>query len=474
MQLIAQKNAGLILPEDWVKRVFALGLKYFGVAYREKEGMIVDHYTDIPTWEEFMENLVENKDATCLFYFSKTELSPESQQPFELIKEGDNIRLAMVMEGEYFNHDKPESAHSAEYHCTENIIKPLLTQNLTLAAGDMNKFFDVMRPGQLGSNLINQLSVNRGVSVLFGDNGEVLWIEKENSLGGNVEGGRVSNLLQLKVEDTATTEKPVEKKGFMKKSVERIADVVSLTNKKAAESKSIAEQNAEASKTATALPERAVRPMIKPPSKIKGKSALGNWYDMNCTCRPKGWENGNIEAPANDTWMAANAGKFKPLSEGLQEARERILGSEAKPPEHSQQYQPFLPLIDPKRKTALQSLIDSAAVQAQIGKARTLKVSDLREAPDFAKFTDQMGWQLLDTFRMDRGILKLIGEKDLEALIMLTIEYRDELLNFLVSSADDDKKEDVAPPSEKIAAPAVVERASPEVRKFVQKERIAN
>lgn len=479
MQIILQKNAGLIIPEGLIKKVFALPLSYFGTMFKEKEGIVTDRYSEVPSWEDFMEAQEQNKGASIVFFFSKTALSPESEQPFKIVEEGENTRLAMMLEGEYFNNDKTESAHSGEYHTTENIIKPLIQQNLQYASGDMVKCFDVMRPGQLGERLINQASVNRGVVVLMADNGEILWIEKGNTLGGAFEWGKASNLLGYseKAESPpAATEK--SGKGFLKKGIERIADVVSLTSKKEDAGTTIKAENV---KTDTAVPNDAVRPNIRPPDKIKGKNARGNWYDNNCTCRPKGWETGLATAPANDRWMAMNAGKFKPLQEGLQEIKDKVSASDAKVPEHTEQYKPFVPIITPTRKSALQSLIDSAAVQAQLGKARVLKPEELREDPSYETFTKQMGWQLEDTFRMDRGILQAIGKHDLEALVMLTSEYRDAVMALLAGQSEDgetgaDDGSDAVIEQTPVAAPAVVTKPASGMKTggFMRKERVAN
>lgn len=478
MQIIMQKNAGLIIPEGLVRKVFALPILYFGTMYREASGIITDKYTDIPSADDFMEAQEQNKDAAIVFFFSKTALSPESQQPFKIAEEGENVRLAMMLEGEYFNNDKAESAHSGEYHSTENIIKPLIQQNLQYASGDLVKCFDVMRPGQLGEKLINQSSVNRGCVVLLGDNGEILWIEKGNSLGGSFEWGKVSNRLGYTEGKEAASE-PEKPKGFLKKATERIADVVSLTSKKENAGSTIKDEN---NKTDSAIPKDVIRPMIRPPEKVKSKSSRGQWYDNNCTCRPKNWETGLATAPANDLWMKANAAKFVPLQEGLQGLKDKVSGSDAKPSEHTEQYKPFVPIITPTRKSALQSLIDSAAVQAQLGKARVLKPEELREDPAYETFTKQMGWNLEDTFRMDRGILHLIGKNDLESLVMLAAEYRDACMALLAGGTDEDVGDgsdaivEPAPTETPVSAPAVVTKPASGMKgaSFMKKQRLAN
>lgn len=416
--LIVQTIPGFVMPIQYAKLAFGKFPSFMGaVTQIEGPKLELSSCAEYPTIEEFMASLEENKDLPTLLYFynTKDKLTLESEQPFIFVKDdkGEPV-LCGVMEGDYFSREK-DTPHTEEYHVAKTLAPHLQKTFDKIAKGDIDAFDAELDDKDLLA-LIDQLSGNRGVTVLMSRTSKTIWIEKGNEeLAGEYPWGRVSNSLGF-VEKSAT--EVIEKKdeapartGRFGKSKTTPAIQIASTEGVKQEGKTIADQlDKDKTKTDTKL--EAPRPKCKPATHEvkKGKDYLRNWYKLNWA----GWEaNGEkppenykdgVEVEASDYWVAQNVGKN--LKDTLKDFKATATQGDGKG------YKSFAPVISPKMRNIIAEFVADDKIKLITGKGLILNPDDLKAGANMEPFSMQMEKITLeDTFRWDREVKHLFIEK---------------------------------------------------------------
>lgn len=467
--LIIQTTPGLVMPEQYVRLAFEKFPTFMGgvtqVAGPALEISTCDEY---PTVEEFMEFLERDKDLPSLLflYNSKTKLTAESQQPFVFVKDaGSQPVLCGMMEGDYFSREK-ETPHSEEYHVARSLAPQLQKIFDKIAKGDIDMLDSELDDKDLLA-LIDQMSGNRGITVLMSLTSKTVWAEKGNEgLSGEYPWGRVSNHLgYVEKEEIKEDEKKEEpaRGGRFGKSKTTPAIAIASTEGVKQEGKTIASQLAD-DKTKTDTKLEAPRPKCKPQTHEikKGKEYLRNWYKLNDADyesrgnrAPENFKEG-VEVFASDHWIAQNAGKS--LQEGLKDFKAAAEHGDGK------SYKSFAPVISPKMKNLIAEFIASDKIKAITGKGLILNPDDLKVGGSVAPFSMQMEKiKLEDTFRWDREVKHLLMEKCLGMklneeqtmpIILAWEEAQRELMKLLQEPTGDTKAENEMTTTEKKEDPA--------------------
>lgn len=443
--LIIVTTAGLVPPKQYLQMAYAKFPTYGGSLVRlDTPELVIAGDAALPPLDDLMKDLENNKDIVSILYFahSKTPLTKESEQPFDIIVDDKGQRiLCGFIEGEYPTKMHADAEHTDEFYVLDDVLGPHLRKIYTkMCGGDLDKFEEELLDPDT-EKLINSLSANRGVMVLQSLSGNVFKFEKGNDLGHEFPWGWVSNKLGFEEKSSKdyqpmTPPEPEKEEvvppkrtlgnrfGTKKTTVPAIANVEPVST-------TIAKENA---KTDTALPDNAGRPKISCPEPIrqKGKNDYMGWYkkwtiDIGLT---KDQMKNGAEAPANDEWMAKNVGKFGKIADKTEEMRAKIEASKAKLREP--------PLIQPQTRKIINDLLDSGAIKAKLESGRILSADELKEAPKVAPWSAQFGRDLMEVYRWDREIIgefieKCEVNKDRLGTVLLIEELIRENLKLMLS-----------------------------------------
>jgi hypothetical protein len=410
--VILVKNQGQVLPQPLIEKVFAQKPSVMGYQTVSGENIVIDRVDkDLPTVEEFMANQEANKEPCVLFWFgiSTNPIPEDSIQPFDLVNDTGGHLVTVMLDGEYESQGKPESSQSDEYHLYAEYLGPTIEKALKLNNGDVDKLIEEIRSDPMFKKNLDQCSINRGCAVFFTADGEIIKLEKNNDRAWSGPEGWASNHCGFVEKSSQDVQKVDDKKpavsmaSFRSKKSGTTPPVIASTDPiPQPNGTTIAALN---DKTDTAV-DKVARPMITPAKGINGKNQRRQAYEKHCLHVPEGYKDKDIPAPANDEWMAANAGKYQPFGEGLKQVQDKIKKGEAEPP-----VMPDPPLVvPPKRKEAINNLLKSDKVKAMIDQSKVLNTEDLKN-PKVANYIQQMGWDILDLYRWDRRILKLVMEQ---------------------------------------------------------------
>lgn len=447
-KVILIKHAGHIIPRPMVERMLKLHTSFLGTAMPipahedNAAEFLVEHMTDLPTVDEFMEVQEANKDLLSGVFFgeAKDGVNAEDYQPFTLVADANNKPLVTAMvEGEYYQEKHKDSKFSGEYHMVNDILIPSVMDLWENCGGELPKLIEKMKRPVFKA-IVDSQSINRGVVVVITQDGQVLKFEKGNTLGATFNEFWASNKLgyEEKSSQEAAIEKP-SRVGFVRRAVAAVTPAVV-----------VAKPVPEPVKADTAVV--PPRPKIKPHEDLIKKSGnkLKGFYENNCVSVPNNWREGP-EAEANDAYIAKNAGKWRKADEALEEVKKKVLGVPVKPEEKK----PFVPIITPKTKDMINDLIKSAKVQALLSENRVLDPAKA-ETRKLGSFSEQQGIPIEDMFRWDTEILEMVGKADITALAMIAREALNEVMALVSEGPSDTKvEEEIKQPD---APPVVVEK----------------
>lgn len=444
-KVILIKHAGHSIPQPMVERALKSHKSFLGTVTPipgDAPELSVEHMTDLPMLSEFMEMQEESKNLLTGLFFgeAKEGINAEDYQPFTLIADANNKPLVTAMvEGEYYQDEHKDSKFSGEYHMVNDILIPTVQDYWTNCGGELPKLIEKMKAPHF-KRIVDSTSVNRGVVVVITQDGQVLKFEKGNTLGATFSEFWTSNKLgyEEKSSQDAVIEKP-NRVGFVRRAVAAVVPAIVAT--KAAP---------EPVKADTAVVPPRVK--IKPDPDLVKKSGnrLKGFYENNCVSVPNNWREGP-EAEANDAYLAKHSGKWKKADEALREVKEKVLGVPVKPEEKK----PFVPIITPKTKDTINSLIKSEKVQALLAENRVLEPAK-SETRKLGSFSEQQGISFEEMFRWDTEILEMVGKADITALAMIAREALNETMALLSTGPSDTKVEEEIEKPE--APPAVVEK----------------
>ncbi len=422
-----------------------------------------------PHLDDLVKLLEENKDVVQTLWFGKspTKFSAESEQPFVILRdEKQQPTLACFIEGEYFTKNNVESANTDEFLTVDGVLAPWLNKTfIKMCVGDYEKFKEELLDPDT-EKMIDQMSGNRGIVVLHSIHGDVFkYAQKDGGLSHDFEWGWVSNKLGFE-EKTEHPEggTPVttnKTRDLLKRGKSPVSAVV-------ADTKSVAEKNAEALATITnnKVPE-PTKTETTAEGRMKWKPAAEllqtkNWNKIKAAYEKNGLlaeinmlgkkqMMDGVEVNANDEYIAKMTGK-KALSQS--ELKEHYT-EKLKNHDPSKAYRPFTPTITPKMKDMINALLESEDIKAITSSGKVLN-TDNKEPPPVADWSAQMGRDIMEVLRwnptiVDRYLLKCEAEKDFTPAIMLVMTLIWTIEQLLIGDVQTEKGEKVV---EKTAAEA--------------------
>lgn len=494
------KNSGLIIatkieqvpPKAYMELVYQKFPSFGGsvTALTDTKELHLAGDKELVPLDELMAALEENKQFISLLYFANSPqiITPESEQPFVFLRDEKEQRiLCGCLEGVYAAKTKAEidtSPHTEEYHAANNVIAPYLRKIYNrICKGDLEAFEQEMMDADT-IETINATAEERGVAVFLSVSGKLFKCEKGNEkLGLEFPWGWVSNNLGLastqyqELTPPAEETKPRGLGRFNKKPTVPSVQIASTEPAKVVvpdKGTAIHKENnpppVETAASAAVLTD-AARPLIGCPPDVlkKGKNAMWDWYDKNCTERPTKEEGlAGKKMPASDGYIAKHGKVWGKAKDKLEELAERIKTSDGKMPD--------VPVVSPRMRHVISEWLNTGVVKAVIDKGRILDIESLRAPPKVAPFSIQMPYPLENTFRWDDQIIegflqKCATEKDFTPARLLIVELQRELMKFLLEAnklSDTAAEENIGKSGEtvtnqepdKIEAPATKRSAS--------------
>lgn len=274
---IVVKKAGQLIPDAFLERAIKNNPTFFGAAVvtADEQGTTSLEISTTEEGEYSLEAVKELQEALkegdVLFYFGKfpKEHDLDDRQPFLAVKNsaGDNI-IAVCMDGEFPS--APEgSKHSREYHVFGEYLQEKLQSIYDDAGQDLDKFLEKMKAPMVTKE-INNLTGPMANITLFTNQADVVPFVK--NMNFSFDWGTTSSAYGF--ETQATADKPAGMLGRLQKVVGRAAPPVPSAKPKAEDKP--AEVPAAPKKEEVSEDEYEMR---SPPSQLKGRKPLRNWYE---------------------------------------------------------------------------------------------------------------------------------------------------------------------------------------------------
>lgn len=418
--------------------------------------------------DDMLKALEALKDEPGIVYFAKIngDLSKESEQPFEIIKDEANKPVGVAfIDGEYPQHSNKDSVDTDEANVADLIGMSLRKVYTKLCVSDITTFETELRDEDT-KKYINSLCVNRGVVAIMTLKGNIFRFESGNTLGLKYPWGYVSNRLGFEgyqeIKEPTAEPKVEEPKG-RGSMLDRIRNKITGPAVVIADTKPLDTKKIEP-KADTGV--KAPDHMIKPPDDLKKKKEwkkIKQWYD-NWT-EPHGLTKDNMmegkAAPANERWIGQNIGKFVKATDGLEQLKDRIEASAGEPGKNI----PKAPIITPRMRHVVAALLESDHAKAITEGGKVLDPKELKEGPKIAPFSAQQGYPIDKVFCWDDRLYedflkKCHVENDWTPAILLFRELRDDLMALMIDEPKHDKDGNIViPPAEpKIITEKVVDQ----------------
>lgn len=480
-------RAGFVMPAPLVELSLKQFPNYLGTVYLDADDGLCVNYYDLKkdvdmTVDKFMDMQENFKDNLKGFWFAKADgpVPGDSMQPFVLLKrEGGNAVVAFIA-GDYskWRSVDDDKEQTDDYHFVNGVLLPKLGKMFTKLCGeDTEKLFAELKGSEEDKTeeaALNAFAAHRGCIGLMFDHGDYLVFDtKNNDYRITGEWGYSTDRLGWNPNAKPKESVASKAKKAMFDVAHAVADTVSLTKKNSIDSANKEGDTAipAAAETGSpdplkffppkylALQEKDGKIRLQCPKELTTKEDRWAWHDM-WTVMVQGGDGqrhpqNGYKKVDNPPWAEANqdfldwrAGKVKSLADLK---KQPIKTTSSKPVREA-------PIISAEKRKTLAAYINSDAAKAKIEGGKILDPNDLKPGDKIALFTAQMAEyfpSIEDTFRMDEEYLSEIGKRDLNALVLLTMEYRRDLMSLLVSGdaspadtndkddTDDDKKEPV-------------------------------
>jgi hypothetical protein len=155
--VLIRKSKALITVADF-KDVLEKYQGSFGIAIADNNELTVqkgklNFSKGVEAQAESLYNLQTDKDwsenARFTAFFSSASLSPESQQPFTIIGNGDDPQIvAYLSAGDYSKHAEANSLHTPAFFAMAKFLRPELVKLATRVDGDIDKLFELLDEDQ--------------------------------------------------------------------------------------------------------------------------------------------------------------------------------------------------------------------------------------------------------------------------------------------------------------------------------------
>ncbi len=136
-----------------------------------------------------------SENARFTAFFSGPALSPESQQPFTIIGNSDDLQIvAYLSAGDYSQHAEANSLHTPAFFAMAKFLRPRLMELATRVDGDIDKLFELINEQSIEDELVKGVfgpNETGSFTILFYD-GRTIVTPCEKTPGISKEWGWVS------------------------------------------------------------------------------------------------------------------------------------------------------------------------------------------------------------------------------------------------------------------------------------------
>ncbi len=475
------KNSGLLVPVKAFESTVGLFPSCYGAATAYDGQLIAGAVASKGNIPELMKSQEENQDVPMIFYFGNysSGFLKDDMQPFTLLSDDEGRKLLMAfLEGDFGHYAKEGSTHSPESFVVSSELVPKIKLLNKMCDGDLSKIMEALGDDSIHGDM-TKLFADRGVVTIFAANGQILSYS-ENALEGTFPWGWMSQVGDYKEgEAKKEASSGLGLTGFRSgnKQVTSKAPPASSGNKSTSKPAPVEakpdvktdEPVVEPGKTDTVVPGDAGKGVeIQCPTNVQGKNAIRAWYHKHAGFCPDGYKNrpkvtSRLEVGATkavpDTAMAAalvaadasandgkrvDAGSSKPTGKVHKDTSTKHVASTssvggAKPTAAEAPASEPIPVLSADQK---KYIVDDFLKGAQVTKSLDAGSKDMIDPAmiadiesKFPTFTEQTGLKNLGpTLRWDFKSLSELGTYAPEALAMLLIETRNELIKHLASA----------------------------------------
>lgn len=454
---IVHRTAGQYIPNDYLDRMLKENPTAWGaVTVSTEEGvkkLQLNSSDEGATVEQIQETMKVFPDQDITFYFcnSASAISTEDISPYVLVckdvnEDEEEPQVVAFLEGNFPGYAQKDSSHPPERHLVEDILIPKFESMYEMLDGDIEKLMDHLKKPHFKKEML-LTSVSRGIITLVSTEGCITF--EQNDLSAEFPWGWVSNTHGY------ATIAAAKKSMFPGRS----------TVREKAPSEKIAAA-VTPPKTDTSTIKNYTVKKEKPPAHLSRKDKK-NWYKMKIGYCPQGWENGiAIDCYVDPTGKVMTMSQVKAL--GLESVK--IQGLAQNPPREKDiepdnipvpeadvnDRQPkvtaeILPLVSPKTKEHIHSLLKDEGVQKVISENADIildpkKVQQIEAK--FADFANQIGMKSMDDFMAwSYEMFYNLGKEKPDGLAVMCWTFRNQLAKLRTAEIKQEEKAPEKKPS---------------------------
>lgn len=434
---------GEVIPAELVELVLKECQSGMGIATvtQAQEGgdepvFFIERYDDVPTLAKFMATQETLKDLPCLYYFvqfDKGHFSPDSLQPFDIVREGGKALISGCLIGDFSSFSQEKSTHSDAFHAAQAYVIPKITKLWNSHKGNWKEFVKELDEDPVLSRELGNCGIGNSAIVLFSkgekpDDAEFS-IFNASDLAKTFDWGWTSHTLGYGEGEYPKKEPEPEKKeepsGMSKVASllfgggDKKDDPPKEPEKKPDPAIPVIQKQEEPPKTAaeTTADDRyeIVKTMERCPAELTGKKRR-RWYSDRMGTVPSNVDE-RPEIPVTKKVLK----EFSEVKRELQTEQKRSTVREAVPifsAETKEKLTEFFLNLDDKYTA---KFIDKNSVEMFSPEA----ISKVEQK--WPTFAEQCGFAedgLWLTDRLEREHFRQIGRIDLEALVTLALNYR--------------------------------------------------
>ena len=190
LQTVITKNAGFIIPVDFLKLILSKKPNVFGYVVQDGEGLSIGREEGTPDIGDLETMNTETKDLRSILTFGWLDQGFNKDDILPLAAyDGENPFLALALEGDFPKYDT-NNGRTQEFNLVGEIIAPSLNDICELTGGDVEKLMAALGKPMFNNNFLAAVG-HRGVLSILAPTGDILSFSK-NELGEVYDWGTTS------------------------------------------------------------------------------------------------------------------------------------------------------------------------------------------------------------------------------------------------------------------------------------------
>jgi hypothetical protein len=181
--VIIRKDAGQVMPIDYIEKACAANQSFWGVAFPSTGKLSYDLAGEKPTPEIVDENQKAFQEYPVVLYLGSAskDYSPDIQQPFVLLGPVEDPLMVGFLDGDFKNYeDKANPKHTGEYICVQRYLKPKLEKLFRLCGNDLSKLVEEINADDFETDMDRTYGIH-GTVVLLTATGECFEFAKNTN-----------------------------------------------------------------------------------------------------------------------------------------------------------------------------------------------------------------------------------------------------------------------------------------------------